>query len=409
MRIITSLGADHPDRAPFDAAERKGIGHPDSLADLVADSFSRRYSTTCRKRFGAVPNHWVDKVTLVGAAADVRFGGYDIRKPVDCYLFGKLTDRIDGTEVPIAELFEDTVRAVLADVLDDRAVLDHLRLHVNNTAGTAVDHDTQFYQPRTAAAISQVLVSESVANDTVLCAGTSAQGLAAKAAVWLETLLTSAAFRSRYMTGTDVKVMVVRNGSEVEVTAAVPFHPGSTESWSAYRTALDAIHDEIAGELKRFLDEAPAALSLGRLSLNTKDVPGRGYLAPFGTSLGKGDCGAVGRGNRYNGAIEPLRPCSGEAPAGKNPLHHVGKIYTAVADDLARRILTELGIYAEVVIAARNGDQLDEPAYVLIRSEAPVGTAGDALAREAVKTATSYYERFLTTDPVSRFREARQS
>ena len=53
-----SLGACHPDRAPFDAAERKGIGHPDSLADLVADSFSRRYSAFCRDQFGAVPNHW---------------------------------------------------------------------------------------------------------------------------------------------------------------------------------------------------------------------------------------------------------------------------------------------------------------------------------------------------------------
>ncbi|SCG59554.1 methionine adenosyltransferase [Micromonospora halophytica] len=405
MRVITSLGAVHPDRAPFDVAERKGIGHPDSLADLVADSFSRRYSTTCREQFGAVPNHWVDKVNLVGAAADVRFGGYDIRKPVDCYLFGKLTERIDGTEVPVLELFDDVVRAVLTDVLEDRAVLGHLRMYANNTAGTAVDHDAQFYQPRTAAAISHVLESELVANDTVMCAGAGLRGVAARTAVWLETVLTGTAFRQRYKTGTDVKVMVVRDGSDLEVTAAVPFRPECTESWSAYRTALDAIRDEIWRELKRFLDETPIPLTMGRLYLNTKDVPGRGYLAPFGTSLGKGDCGAVGRGNRYNGAIEPLRPASGEAPAGKNPLHHVGKIYTAVADDLARRILAELGVYAEVVIAARNGDRLDEPAYVLIRSEAPVGNLGEALALEAVGTAPSYCERFLTTDPVSRFRE----
>ncbi|MEV4716671.1 methionine adenosyltransferase [Micromonospora noduli] len=404
MQVITSLGAVHPNRAPFDVAERKGIGHPDSLADLVADSFSRRYSATCQERFGAVPNHWVDKVTLVGAAADVRFGGYDIRKPVDCYLFGKVTERIDDNEIPVADLFDDTVRAVLTDALDDPAVLGHLRMHVNNTAGTGVDHDTEFYRPRTAAAIRQVLASESVANDTVLCAGTSLRGLAAQTAVRLETILTSAAFRARYNTGTDVKVMVVRDRDQLDVTAAVPFHPTSTNGWSTYRTGLDAIRDEIEGELKRMLDETPTA-SAARLSLNTKDVPGRGYLAPFGTSLGKGDCGAVGRGNRYNGAIEPLRPASGEAPAGKNPLHHVGKIYTAVAEDLARSIMTEIGTYAEVVIAARNGDQLDDPAYVLVRSEAPIGTAGESLVGAAVQTASEYVERFLAIDPVSRFRE----
>ncbi|WP_409074176.1 methionine adenosyltransferase [Micromonospora chalcea] len=403
MRIVTSLGATHPDRAPFDVAERKGIGHPDSLADLVADTFSRRYANLCRERFGAVPNHWVDKVNLVGAAADVRFGGFDIRKPVDCYLFGKLTERINGADLPIADLFDEVLREVLVEALGDDAALGHLRAYVNNTAGTAVDHDEQFYQPRTAGAIHRVLADESVANDTVLCAGTGAPGVAAAVAVWLESLVTSRAFRDRYDTGTDVKVMAVRAQGELDVTAAVPFHPERVPDWPAYQERLDAIHGELTAELKRFLDGTPL-VSEARLCLNTKDVPGRGYLTPFGTSLGKGDCGAVGRGNRYNGVIEPLRPSSGEAPAGKNPLHHVGKIYTAIADDLARRLLVELGVYAEVVIAARNGDQLDRPAYVLIRAEEPLGSAGEALAREAVGSAPGYHERFLSVDPITHFR-----
>lgn len=405
MRIITSIGACHPDRSPFDAAERKGIGHPDSLADLVADTFSLRYATLCRERFGAVPNHWVDKVNLVGAGADVRFGGYDIRKPIDCYLFGKLTDRVAGVDLPIAELFDEVLREVLTEALGGTEVIKHLRSHVNNTAGTAVDHDPQFYLPRTAAAIHRVLVDESVANDTVLCAAASVRGVAAETAVRLESMLTGADFRIRYDTGTDVKVMVVRDGGELDVTAAVPFHPELTPDYSAYQERLDAVRDEVGGELKRFVDEAPIPVTAARLRVNTKDVPGRGYLAPFGTSLGKGDCGAVGRGNRYNGVIEPLRPSSGEAPAGKNPLHHAGKIYSAVADDIARRLLTELGAYAEVVIAARNGDRLDEPAYVLIKADAPIGVRGEALAREAVGTAGSYHERFLASDPIARFRE----
>src|SRR5688572_9436840 len=103
MKISVQRACVSPDSLPFDTAERKGIGHTDSLADLVADVFTQRYARWCLGHFGAIPNHWVDKVNLVGAAADVRFGGFDIRKPVDCYLFGKITDRVGGTAIPVEE------------------------------------------------------------------------------------------------------------------------------------------------------------------------------------------------------------------------------------------------------------------------------------------------------------------
>jgi S-adenosylmethionine synthetase len=145
------------------------------------------------------------------------------------------------------------------------------------------------------------------------------------------------------------------------------------------------------------------------LHLNTKDTPGRGYLAPFGTSLGKGDCGAVGRGNRASGAIEPLRPASCEAPAGKNPLHHVGKIYTAVAAEAAQRILADTGVYAEVTIAARNGGQLGDPAHVLVAVDRPVDAptvaAIERIVWWSVGGAHTFIDRFLATDPVARFRQ----
>jgi S-adenosylmethionine synthetase len=65
------------------------------------------------------------------------------------------------------------------------------------------------------------------------------------------------------------------------------------------------------------------------------------YLTVTGSSAEAGDDGQVGRGNGFGGLITPMRPQSGEAPAGKNPVSHVGKTYHAVADDAARRILDE--------------------------------------------------------------------
>jgi len=42
-------------RDGFDVVERKGTGHPDSLADIIAEAFSRRYSLLGSERFETVP------------------------------------------------------------------------------------------------------------------------------------------------------------------------------------------------------------------------------------------------------------------------------------------------------------------------------------------------------------------
>uniref|UniRef100_UPI000ABB2C6C methionine adenosyltransferase n=1 Tax=Nocardiopsis alborubida TaxID=146802 RepID=UPI000ABB2C6C len=65
MRITCNESLNPSTDSGFNVVERKGIGHPDSLADLIAEEFSRRYSLHGLDRFGAVPNHWVDKVALV--------------------------------------------------------------------------------------------------------------------------------------------------------------------------------------------------------------------------------------------------------------------------------------------------------------------------------------------------------
>ncbi|MGI5187715.1 methionine adenosyltransferase [Promicromonospora sp. CA-289599] len=412
MDITVFNTCTDPDRLPFDVAERKGIGHPDSLADMVADTFSREYSIWCLNEFGLVPNHWVDKVNLVGAAARVEFGKYEILKPADAYLFGKITDRVGATEIPIGRIFSDVVGSVLPAALGDSAILDHVRTHVNNTRGIGIDHDPQFYVPEAVNELAGVLAAESVANDTVICVGTSHRGISADLATRLEGHITGSEFRRAFpAVGTDVKVMIVRIGASLDITAAVPFHPELVDTWPAYSERLGEVRAAISDHLRMLQgqDERLRRIDNMSLSLNTKDVPGRGYLAPFGTSLGKGDCGAVGRGNRYNGAIEPLRPSSCEAAAGKNPVHHVGKIYTAVTFEIAKRIFVDTGVYAEVTIAARNGGRLDDPAHVLVSTERKLGQADidrvKSIVGEAVGDATHFQDTFLAADPVERFRE----
>jgi S-adenosylmethionine synthetase len=67
------------------------------------------------------------------------------------------------------------------------------------------------------------------------------------------------------------------------------------------------------------------------------------YLTVTGTSAENGDDGVVGRGNRVSGLITPTngRPQTLEAAAGKNPINHVGKIYSLMAREISNRIIEE--------------------------------------------------------------------
>jgi len=58
----------------YDIVERKGVGHPDTLADLIAEEFSNTYSKYCLKHFGVILNHWADKVVLSGGISELDYG-----------------------------------------------------------------------------------------------------------------------------------------------------------------------------------------------------------------------------------------------------------------------------------------------------------------------------------------------
>ena len=87
------------------------------------------------------------------------------------------------------------------------------------------------------------------------------------------------------------------------------------------------------------------------------------YLTLTGTSAEMGDDGAVGRGNRVNGVIAPFRSASLEAPCGKNPISHVGKVYNLLALLTAQDIVKQVPTIREasVYLLSQIGAPLDQP------------------------------------------------
>ena len=82
-----------------------------------------------------------------------------------------------------------------------------------------------------------------------------------------------------------------------------------------------------------------------------------------GTSAESGDSGQVGRGNKVNGVIALNRPMGTEAAAGKNPVSHVGKIYTILTHQVANKIYHEVQGIQEIYIwmLSQIGAPIDQP------------------------------------------------
>lgn len=404
---LTVTQSRHAMSPPVEAVERKGIGHPDSLADLLAEEFSRLYSAECLDRWGMVLNHWVDKVNLVGSAAHVDYGGFDIVKPVTVHLFGKIAEGVGRDRVDVELLLRRATRAVLDGALGETAIGQHLRFNVENSVGTALDHRRGFYHPGSIAEGRAANRRETVANDTVLCSAYAAQGDLAHLARSLEAIVTdplTGLTAAMPAVGTDVKVVAIRAGGALEVTVCVPGHADRLGSREEYDRMVATARELLADAVER---EAELRRLRPTVVVNSKDTATSAYLCPFGTALGKGDCGVVGRGNRVNGAINVLRPSTAEAPAGKNPLHHVGKLYTIAAQLVANECVERFGAAAsEVLIATDNGRPLTEPRLAAVQmAGAEVAEARVAeLVHEVLDAVPTMWRSFLDLDVCAHFR-----
>lgn len=131
---------------------------------------------------------------------------------------------------------------------------------------------------------------------------------------------------------------------------------------------------------------------------DTCAASGGAYLTITGTSAEDADSGQVGRGNRANGLISVLRPTAGEAVAGKNPVAHTGKIYSAISFRLAQHVHARCPGLKEAYahLMARIGDPVDEP-WVGVQLVMPAGTDIadlEGVIRETVEAELAALDRF---------------
>lgn len=336
---------------PLEIVERKGLGHPDTICDALAENLSLALSRFYLERFGAILHHNVDKGLLCGGAARPAFGGGEVTEPIEIYLAGRATASFEGVTIPVGEIAVEESRRWLREHLRHLDAERQVRIHPR-IRPTSPDLAALFLRQRQA--------GPPLANDTSFGVGFAPLDALESAVLAVERCLNSREVKAAHPEiGEDIKVMGTRTGPDIELTVACALVGRHVADLAAYQAKKARIR-----ELALAAARAQAA---GRIdvAVNTADGDSADsvYLTVTGLSAEAGDDGQVGRGNRVNGLITPYRPMSLEAAAGKNPVTHVGKLYNLIANRIARAVAAEVAGVQEAYcyLVSRIGRPVADP------------------------------------------------
>lgn len=387
--IVSRLALDEQ---PVEMVERKGLGHPDSICDALAQTLSRNLCRAYLDRFGTILHHNVDKVLLCGGRSHARFRGGDVLLPIELYLSGRATMSVGRQLVPVEELAVEGSRQWLRDHLHALEVDRHVVIH-NKVRPGSRDLTQLFDRGRS---------DVPRANDTSIGVGYAPMSRLERLVLSIERMLNGLTRSSRPAWGEDTKVMAVRRGEAVSITVACAMigrHLANLDDYLA-ETA------EIRRQAERLAVQAGFAEASIRVNAADAVAAGSLYLTVTGTSAEAGDDGEVGRGNRINGLITPYRPMSLEAAAGKNPVSHVGLLYNAAARDAAERIVSSLSEVsrAECYLVSEIGRPVTEPSVAHLRlathDDRPIGKSqpkAEEILRTALRDLPKLTTRLATT------------
>jgi S-adenosylmethionine synthetase len=357
MTLIVSALPEDDQSVEF--VERKGLGHPDSICDALAETLSRNLCRHYLDRFGTVLHHNVDKALLCGGSAAPRFGGGQVLQPIEIYLSGRAIANYGQASIAIDDIVVEGSRTWLRNNLHALDVDRHVRLHNAVRPGSrALNNlfERSFVEH----------AKPALANDTSIGVGYAPLSALESLVLRIEAALNSASRYTKHPAwGEDIKVMGVRRGKDVSLTIACAMIDRHLSNIDEYCAEIAAIH--------RMVEECACDQGFDdcKVRVNGADDPASDsvYLTVTGTSAEAGDDGEVGRGNRANGLITPYRPMSLEATCGKNPISHVGKIYNVVARQIAEAIVSTIAevAAAQCFMVSAIGSPVNSPSTTHIR------------------------------------------
>ncbi len=335
------------EKQEIEIVERKGVGHPDSMADGFAEAVSRALCNEYIKKCGTVLHHNTDQVEVVAGRSHPQYGGGEVISPIYVLLVGRATKEFKDIKIPTdttaVKAAKQYLRTTLPDIDSDHHIIIDCKLGVGST-------DLQSVFKRGKAPM---------ANDTSFGVGYAPFSETEKIVYNTERQMVLNFKKDLPAIGTDIKVMGMRKNDKITLTVACAMIGKHIDDQAHYFSIKEELRNKICDLAMEYTDREVEVF------VNTGDDEETGsvYLTVTGTSAEMGDDGSVGRGNRCNGLITPNRPMSMEATSGKNPINHVGKLYNLlsnkIANDIAENVPGIEDVYLRIL--SQIGKPIDQP------------------------------------------------
>ncbi|WP_277552599.1 methionine adenosyltransferase [Halobaculum limi] len=346
---ISELDRKAVEDQEVEIVERKGIGHPDSICDGIAEAVSRGLSQLYLDRVGKVLHYNTDETQLVAGRAAPAFGGGETLDPIYILIVGRATKEYDEQTLPVERVALESARAYLEENIPELDVGTDVILDVDLGEGSGDLQDV----------FGEEAVEVPMANDTSFGVGHAPLTETERIVLDAERHLNGPYAEEHPELGQDVKIMGKREGDHIDITVAAAMIDSYISDIEEYVDATDRVEAFVTDLAESHTDRTV------HVDVNTADDVDEGsiYLTTTGTSAEQGDDGSVGRGNRANGLITPNRPMSMEATSGKNPVNHIGKIYNLLSTDIAEAVVDEVdGIRdLQVRLLSQIGRPIDQP------------------------------------------------
>ncbi len=379
---VEPLRTVHIEDQEVELVERKGLGHPDSIADGVSESVSRALSRLYLDEFGRILHHNTDETQVVGGASEPKFGGGKVTQPIYILLVGRATTEVNGERLAYRETAIEAAKKYV------QSICAHIDVEHQ------IDFDCRIGQG--SVDLRGVFEQKSVlSNDTSFGVGFAPLSDTERLVLESEHFLTLKLKKKLHALGEDVKVMGYRDHDKIRLTVAAALVDREVKDPTEYRSVCDEIQSALADHAAKLTRREVS------IEVNTADDPelGRYYLTVTGCSMEAGDDGSVGRGNRANGLITPCRPMSLEASAGKNPVNHVGKIYNLLGNLIANDIVKETGGNVREVhvrILSQIGKPVDQPQVASLQVLPAAGVKLAQVKAKAEAVAQGWFDQIDT-------------
>jgi S-adenosylmethionine synthetase len=327
--------------------ERKGVGHPDSIADGIAEAVSVSLCKLYNEQFEKILHHNTDETQVVGGQSAPKFGGGMMLDPIYILLVGRATTEVNGERLPYrataVKAAYNYLKKTCRNLNADWDVMIDCRIGQGSVDLRGV-YDTK----------------KLLANDTSFGVGFAPYSETELLTLKTEALINGPLKRTLPEVGEDVKVMAARMEDKIYLTVAAAMVDSKIPDSDHYKSVIEELGERVADNASKYTKREVEVF------VNTADdyKNNNYYLTVTGLSMENGDDGNVGRGNRANGLITPYRTMSLEATSGKNPVTHVGKMYNLLAIQIAENIAREhQGVVREahVRILSQIGKPIDHP------------------------------------------------